>query len=107
MDRKQQKVIRVICDCTDPQDRRAGIGDICRALGKDASPPEVARLREMLGQKEYRGYITVSGRGDHVRVLERSFAENARYERRQKQLLHAAVAVLAVLLAFFLGKFFR
>ena len=77
---KKQRVIQAICDCRDPRDGKAGIADICRALGKAADRDELDRLEETL-RKEYNGYVDVVTDGGCVRVKPRALAENARNER--------------------------
>ncbi len=105
----RQTVIRAISDCTDQEDQKAGLADICYALGTDPNAGEIKRLTEML-RDGYQGYVSVIRNGGCVRVMPRTHAENARHERiqamRQQFLLGTVAACLATILGFFMGKYF-
>ncbi len=104
---RKRIVIQAISDCTDPRDHKAGIADICRALGKDSNQEETKRITETL-RNDYRAYVDVVSGGGCVIVKPLTHAESARCERRHAQLvqwlLATATAIGATLLGFFLGK---
>ena len=106
---RKRIVLRAISDCTDTRDQKAGIGDICRALGKETNQQEVERITKML-QKDYGVYVTVVSGGGCVIVKPLTHAVSARYERRHERLeqwlLASATTIVVGLLGFFLGKFF-
>ena len=105
----KRTVIRAISDCTDPRDHKAGIGDICLALGKVADQAQVDRITKML-RDDYSAYVAIVTDGGCVVVKTLTHAASARYDRRYAQLLQwllaIATAIAATLLGFFLGKYF-
>lgn len=106
---RKKFIIRAISDCTDPRDHKAGLGDICLALGKGTEQKEVERMAEML-RKNYSAYATVDSSGGCLTVKPLAHAESARYERRLAQFVQWGLATVtatgATLLGFFLGKYF-
>ena len=109
---RKRRVIRAICEYRNPRDGKAGIGDICRALGKAGKAVdkgEVESMEETL-RNEYSGYVNVVPGGGVVRVMPRAITENKRYERKAAQfrqwVFATITAVGAVLLGFVLVKYF-
>ena len=101
----KRKVIQAISDCADPRDHRAGLGDICQALGKSTNQEDISQMTEMLRNK-YSDYVVVDSYGSAVTVKPLTHAESERNKKRQSQLLQWLLATATAIAGYFLGKLF-
>ena len=103
---RRPRMLKVLCECTNPEDRMASYSDACAALGMRATAANIGSLEDML-LDEYKkeGYVTANRNDGCVYVTQKTFSENARNENKWHRLRwYSWIILFAAILA--IARFF-